>query len=94
MTQPRKTASEWAKEIMSQECDRTAGRAYCYVHKNDGCPDMSQLITKALEQYLLQESGELVKSLEKIAGFGQGHKVSDAIYEAHQALNTFRSRHK
>lgn len=50
-------------------------------------------IAKALESYLLQESGELVKCLELYQNQVENAPASKPGYYAKQALNTFRSRH-
>jgi len=84
-TQPRKTASEWAKEV----CDsKKSGTVFLgdAAHIND--------VQEALESYLLQESGELVKCLESVDkelfGWSNYDKLRSDI---RQSLNTFRSRH-
>lgn len=91
-TQPRKTASEWAKSCLRENCI-------------ERYPDLVDSIEKALESYLLQESGELEQALEKSYKW-LNHYINVNRSHPHpkdfdmglayirETLNNFRSRHK
>lgn len=92
MTQPRKTAIDFALEIVASHEPRRDSDL------------LVEAIAKALDLYLLQESGELVKGLEYYAevmnwnredGIDGSPMTIEGLWDkAEQSLNTFRSRHK